>query len=299
MSSILVDQLGNQIVNRDIIGVNPYDPLQSPLNSNVSFSNNKLVDAMGNVVPDFFAGRNNSNPTSTITNPGFLNKDDSNQTVFFESMSGVNTTVVFEIPMPNSKEGSVFVIMRSIISISVSTSRAKMPIIPLGENTVNGFALGNKTVAGSIIKALTFNDEFTQKIQFFTEKSLKDRKDKFFYQLGSKTFFDSGTYEISHKHFDSIMKDDLVPFNIHTYAFTEYPAASPKGRQRLIMNSIYGCTLINEGQVQSIENLITENTFTYVAKYAKLGQNVTQDYASFQTTETAMTGSRLLAQRKK
>ena len=65
------------------------------------------------------------------------------------------------------------------------------------------------------------------------------------------------------------------------------------------MNSIYGCTLINEGQVQSIENLVTENTFTYVAKYAKLGQNVTQDYASYQNTETAMTGSKLLAQRKK
>lgn len=295
MSSILVDQLGNQIVNRDIIGVNPYDPLQSPLNSNVSFSNNKLVDAMGNVVPDFFAGRNNSNPTSTITNPGFLNKNEGEKHTVFESMSGVNTTVIFEIPMPNSKDGSVFMVMRSIVSISVSTSRAKMPIIPLGENTVNGFALGNKTVAGSIIKALTFNDEFTKQIQFFTEKSLKDRKDKFYYQLGSKTFFDSGTYEISHKHFDSIMRDDLIPFNIHTFSYSEYTGV----KNNFLMNSIYGCTLINEGQVQSIENLITENTFTYIAKYAKLGQNVTQDYASFQTTETAMTGSRLLAQRKK
>lgn len=295
MSSILVDQLGNQIVNRDIIGVNPYDPLQSPLKSNVSFSSNKLVDAMGNVVPDFFAGRNNPNPTSTITNPGFLNKNEGEKHTVFESMSGVNTTVIFEIPMPNSKDGSVFMVMRSIVSISVSTSRAKMPIIPLGENTVNGFALGNKTVAGSIIKALTFNDEFTKQIQFFTEKSLKDRKDKFYYQLGSKTFFDSGTYEISHKHFDSIMRDDLIPFNIHTFSYSEYTGV----KNNFLMNSIYGCTLINEGQVQSIENLITENTFTYVAKYAKLGQNVTQDYASFQTTETAMTGSRLLAQRKK
>lgn len=292
---MLVDQLGNQIVNRDIIGVNPYDPLQSPLNNNVAFSNNRLVDAMGNVVPDFFKGRNNVNPTSSITNPGFLNKNDEEKHTIFESMSGVNTTVIFEIPMPDSKDGSVFMVMRSIISISVSTSRAKMPIIPLGENTVNGFALGNKTVAGSIIKALTFNDEFTKQIQFFTEKSLKDRKNKFFYQLGSKTFFDSGTYEISHKHFDSIMRDDLVPFNIHTFSYSEYTGV----KNRFLMNSIYGCTLINEGQVQSIENLITENTFTYVAKYAKLGQNVTQDYASYQTTETAMSGSRLLAQRKK
>jgi len=296
MSSELVDALGNPIVNRDIVGYNPYDSLTSPLQTNVSFdSRGKLYDAMGNEIPDYFAGRRAKESTETINNPGFLNKNDVEKMQIFESMSGSNTTVIFEIPMPDSKEGSVFIIMRSIISISVSTSRAKMPIIPLGENTVNGFALGNKTVAGSIIKALTFNDEFTKQIQFFTEKSLKDRKNKFFYQLGSKTFFDSGTYEISHKHFDSLMRDDLIPFNIHTFSYSEYTGV----KNNFLMNSIYGCTLINEGQVQSIENLITENTFTYVAKYAKLGQNVTQDYASYQNTETAMTGSKLLAQRKK
>ena len=296
MSSILVDQLGNPIVNRDVVGYNPYDPLQNPLSTNVSFAGQKkLIDAVGNEIPDYYAGKRAQASIDKITNPGFLNDKGEEKIQIFESMSGANTIVIFEIPMPDSKDGSVFITMKSIISISVSTSRAKMPIIPLGENTVNGFALGNKTVAGSIIKALTFNDEFTKKIQFFTEKSLKDRKSKFFYMLGSKTFFDSGTYEISHKNFDSIMKDDLIPFNIHTFAHSEYTGL----KNKFLMNSIYGCTLINEGQVQSIENLITENTFTYVAKYAKLGHNVTQDYASYQNTETAMTGSKLLAQRKK
>lgn len=294
MSTFLVDQLGNPIVNRDVVGYDPYDSLN--LNTNISsLRQRKLVDAMGNEIPDYFADRKAQAIVDSISNPGFLNKNDIENFQIFESMSGSNTTVIFEIPMPDSKDGSVFILMRSIISISVSTSRAKMPIIPLGENTVNGFALGNKTVAGSIIKALTFNDEFTKQIQFFTEKSLKDRKNKFFYMLGSKTFFDSGTYEISHKNFDSIMRDDLVPFNIHTFSYSEYTGI----KNKFLMNSIYGCTLINEGQVQSIENLITENTFTYVAKYAKLGQNVTQDYASYQNTETAMTGSRLLAQQKK
>ena len=198
MSSILVDQLGNPIVNRDVVGYNPYDPLQNPLSSNVSFAGQKkLIDAMGNEIPDYYAGKRAQASVDKITNPGFLNDKGEEKIQIFESMSGANTIVIFEIPMPDSKDGSVFITMKSIISISVSTSRAKMPIIPLGENTVNGFALGNKTVAGSIIKALTFNDEFTKKIQFFTEKSLKDRKNKFFYMLGSKTFFDSGTYEIS------------------------------------------------------------------------------------------------------
>ena len=308
MSNFLVDALGNPIANRDVLPYDVSNSLNFPnLETNVTFDKRaKLYDAMGNPVVDYFAAKRaakevgmitNNEISGTVTNPGILNQNDKEQILFFESMAGANTIVVFEIPMPDSKDGSVFVIMRSIVSISVSTSRAKMPIIPLGENSVNGFALGNKTVAGSIIKALTFNDEFTQKVQFFTEKSLKERKDKFFYQLGTKTFFDSKTYEISHKHFDSIMKDDLVPFNIHTYSYSEYTGGSHK----LLMNSIYGCTLINEGQVQSIENLITENTFTYVAKYAKLGQDVTKEYshASFQNTETAMSGSKLLSQRKK
>lgn len=294
MSSELVDTLGNPIVNRDVEGYDPFDSVV-PL-ANVSFDRrSKLFDAMGNEVPDYFAARRTNKAAETIDNPGFLDNKSEEKFQMFESMSGANTIVIFEIPMPDSKDGTVFITMKSIISISVSTSRAKMPIIPLGENTVNGFALGNKTVAGSIIKALIFNDEFSKQIQFFTEKSLKDRKNKFFYQLGSKTFFDSGTYEISHKYFDSIMKDDLLPFNIHTFAHSEYSGL----KNKFLMNSIYGCTLINEGQVQSIENLITENTFTYVAKYAKLGQDVTQDYASFQNTETAMSGSRLLAQQKK
>ena len=53
MSSILVDQLGNPIVNRDVVGYNPYDPLQNPLSTNVSFAGQKkLIDAVGNEIQD-------------------------------------------------------------------------------------------------------------------------------------------------------------------------------------------------------------------------------------------------------
>lgn len=230
-------------------------------------------------------------PKSTIIDP---DKTEST-TQIFESMSGSNTTVIFEIPGYDKKEGSIYIIMKSIISISVSTARAKMPVIHLGQNSVNGFALGNKTVAGSIIKTLIFNDEFSKAIEIFTDKSLKERKSTFFEDLGSKTFFEGGKYSITHKHFDDIMRDDIVPFNIHTFAYSEY--TGPKNK--FLMNSVYGCTLINEGQVQSIENLITENTFTYIAKYAKLGQTVTRDYQSYQNLESVLTGTKLLAQRKK
>ena len=213
----------------------------------------------------------------------------------FESMSGSTTTVLFEFPNYDPKLGSVFILMRSIVSLSVSVHRAKIPVIPLGENSVQGFALGNKTVAGSIIKTLTFDDEFHGVVQYYTTASLKDKNANFIKNLGSKTYSLDSKYQITQKQFDDIMRDDLVPFNIYSYAFSEYTG----GAGRMIMNSIYGCTIINEGQVQSIENLITENTFSFIAKYAKLGQTVTQELPSYPNTNTVLTGSQLLANKKR
>lgn len=213
----------------------------------------------------------------------------------FESMSGSTTTVLFEFPNYDPKLGSVFILMRSIVSLSVSVHRAKIPVIPLGENSVQGFALGNKTVAGSIIKTLTFDDEFHGVVQYYTTASLKDKNANFIKNLGSKTYSLDSKYQITQKQFDDIMRDDLVPFNIYSYAFSEYTG----GAGKMIMNSIYGCTIINEGQVQSIENLITENTFSFIAKYAKLGQTVTQELPSYPNTNTVLTGSQLLANKKR
>ena len=213
----------------------------------------------------------------------------------FESMSGSTTTVLFEFPNYDPKLGSVFILMRSIVSLSVSVPRAKIPVIPLGENSVQGFALGNKTVAGSIIKTLTFDDELHGVVQYYTTASLKDKNANFIKNLGSKTYSLDSKYQITQKQFDDIMRDDLVPFNIYSYAFSEYTG----GAGKMIMNSIYGCTIINEGQVQSIENLITENTFSFIAKYAKLGQTVTQELPSYPNTNTVLTGSQLLANKKR
>jgi hypothetical protein len=213
----------------------------------------------------------------------------------FESMSGSTTTVLFEFPNYDEDQGSVFILMRSIVSLSVSVHRAKIPVIPLGENSVQGFALGNKTVAGSIIKTLTFDDELHQVVEYYTTQSLADKEANFVKDLGSKESIISEKYQITQKQFDDIMRDDLVPFNIYSYSFSEYSGSTGK----MIFNSVYGCTIINEGQVQSIENLITENTFSFIAKYAKLGETVTQDLPSYPNLNTVMTGSQLLANKKR
>jgi hypothetical protein len=232
----------------------------------------------------------------TLDNPSYF--DDPNVKVAsttFESMSGANTIVVLEFPTfeGSGYEGSVYVKMNSVTTLSWSVYRAKIPVTPIGENTVTGFALGNKTVAGHIIKTLTYADEFTSVVEYYSKLAIKYKQDNYYENLGSKQpiSFDNN-YKITQKNFDSLMKDDLLPFNIHAYSISEYTG-------KIVKDSIYGCTVINTGQVQSIENLITENTISFMAKYLEQNKDVTQNLPSYPSLNGAMSMGKLLALRKK
>ena len=93
----------------------------------------------------------------------------------FESMSGANTIIVLEFPTfeGSGYEGSVYVKMNSVTTLSWSVYRAIIPVTPIGENSVTGFALGNKTVAGHIIKTLTYADEFTSVVEYYSKLAIK------------------------------------------------------------------------------------------------------------------------------
>lgn len=213
----------------------------------------------------------------------------------FESMSGANTIIVLEFPTfeGSGYEGSVYVKMNSVTTLSWSVYRAKIPVTPIGENSVSGFALGNKTVAGHIIKTLTYADEFTSVVEYYSKLAIKYKQDNYYENLGSKQPISlDSNYKITQKNFDSLMKDDLLPFNIHAYSISEYTG-------KIVKDSIYGCTIINTGQVQSIENLITENTISFMAKYLEQNKDVTQNLPSYPSLNGAMSIGKLLAQRKK
>lgn len=231
-----------------------------------------------------------------LDNLGYI--DDPNVKVVtstFESMSGANTIIVLEFPTfeGSGYEGSVYVKMNSVTTLSWSVYRAKIPVTPIGENSVSGFALGNKTVAGHIIKTLTYADEFTSVVEYYSKLSLKYKQDNYYENLGSKQPISlDSNYKITQKNFDSLMKDDLLPFNIHAYSISEYTG-------KIVKDSIYGCTIINTGQVQSIENLITENTISFMAKYLEQNKDVTQNLPSYPSLNGAMSIGKLLAQRKK
>lgn len=232
----------------------------------------------------------------TLDNPSYF--DDPNVKVAsttFESMSGANTIIVLEFPTfeGSGYEGSVYVKMNSVTTLSWSVYRAKIPVTPIGENTVTGFALGNKTVAGHIIKTLTYADEFTSVVEYYSKLAIKYKQDNYYENLGSKQPISlDSNYKITQKNFDSLMKDDLLPFNIHAYSISEYTG-------KIVKDSIYGCTIINTGQVQSIENLITENTISFMAKYLEQNKDVTQNLPSYPSLNGAMSMGKLLALRKK
>ena len=193
-----------------------------------------------------------------------------------ESMSGADTMVIIEFPAFEGGMYSkpVYVKLNSVVSLSWSVYRAKTPVTPLGESLVSGFGLGHKTVAGHIIKTLTYKDELSAIVQYYSKVSLDYKNANYVENLGSKVSISlDSKYEITQKNFDSLMKDDLVPFNIHAYSISEYTG-------HIIKDSIYGCTIINTGQVQSIENLITENTIAFVSKYIEQAQDVTNNHQS-------------------
>lgn len=212
-----------------------------------------------------------------------------------ESMSGADTMVIIEFPAFEGGMYSkpVYVKLNSVVSLSWSVYRAKTPVTPLGESLVSGFGLGHKTVAGHIIKTLTYKDELSAIVQYYSKVSLDYKKANYVENLGSKVSISlDNKYEITQKNFDSLMKDDLVPFNIHAYSISEYTG-------HIIKDSIYGCTIINTGQVQSIENLITENTIAFVAKYIEQAQDVTNNHQSYPSLNGVMSLSKLLAEKKR
>lgn len=121
----------------------------------------------------------------------------------------------------------------NIQTISYSIHRENTPIRTLGHSNVRGFVKGSRTIAGSLIFTV-FHEYAFYKIQQY-KKYLADTNG-FFVPLA----------------------DMLPPFDIVLTFFNEYGVASKM--------KILGVTIVDEGQTMSIDDLITEQTYTYMAR---------------------------------
>ena len=115
-------------------------------------------------------------------------------------------------------------------TVTYSSMRIVNPVATLGRISVKGFTKGSRMVAGQII--------FT----VFKKHIVSLIRDRVPYL----------------RNYDKIMIDELPPFDIIINMGNEY---GERGRL-----AIYGVTIYHDGQVMSIEDMMTEANMGYVAR---------------------------------
>jgi len=164
----------------------------------------------------------------------------SNSYGFFNSFSGADIIAYIHIPPqeysgediqgPHSKTEAVVGVLGSLQTISYSTFRDVQPVRALGKTYSVAYTRGPRTIAGSMV--------WTTLDQYVLAEALK------------YSYVDD--YDPS-----SILIDQIPPFNIIITFNNEYGDVATMG--------IYGIRMVNEGSTFSVDDLITEQTNTYVA----------------------------------
>jgi len=150
------------------------------------------------------------------------------------SFSG--TDIVATIVLPPMGEGQTsgtYLELGELQTVSYSIHRENSPVRTLGHANVRGFIKGSRTIAGSLIFTV-FNEYSWYKIEEY--KNYLSRANGFFAPLA----------------------DMLPPFDIVFTFFNEYGNASKM--------KIYGVTIVDEGQTMSIDDILTEQTYTFMAR---------------------------------
>lgn len=160
----------------------------------------------------------------------------------FSNMSFSGTDISATIVVPNidrangtiNTTNSVDVLeLAEIQTISYSIHRENSPIRTIGHVNPRGFVKGGRTIGGSLIFTV-FNEYAFYRIKEFR-------------QIMAET-----------GAFFSPLADMLPPFDIALTFFNEYGLGAKM--------KIYGVTIVDEGQTMSVDDLITEQTYTYMAR---------------------------------
>jgi hypothetical protein len=159
----------------------------------------------------------------------------------FNSFSGTDIVAYIHIP-PQQLSGDDVVgpapqtepivgVLGNIQTISYSTFREVEPVRSLGKTYADGYTRGPRTVAGTII--------WTVLDQYVLAEALKYANV-------------SDNYDAT-----SILIDQIPPFNIIITFNNEYGDVATMG--------IYGIRIVNEGSTFSIDDMITEQTNSFIA----------------------------------
>ena len=153
------------------------------------------------------------------------------------SFAGVDISASMVIPAINRENGTIegtdILELGELQTISYSIHRENSPVRTLGHVNPKGFIKGSRTIAGSLIFTV-FNEYAFYRIKEFR-------------QMMAETGL-----------FFAPLADMLPPFDVVLSFFNEYGLGAKM--------KIYGITIVDEGQTMSVDDLITEQTYTYMAR---------------------------------
>lgn len=141
-------------------------------------------------------------------------------------MSYSGSDIIATITLPDGET----IVLGELQTISYSIHRENTPVRLLGHSAPVSFVKGSRTIAGSMI--FTVFDRYA----FYRIEKLKDRVHQGIWSLA----------------------DQLPPFDITINFMNEYGHFS---KMKLL-----GLSIVDEGGTMSIDDLITEQTFTYIAR---------------------------------
>lgn len=171
----------------------------------------------------------------------------------FTSYSGadIKAIVHFYDPGADPENQSRIKILGDLQTLTISTHREKFPVRALGHVGAKGYTRGPRTIGGTMI--FTVFDK-----TILSELLVQD------HQLENASIDNIGAL-------GAVLIDQIPPFDITVMFANETGSMS-----KLV---IFGVELINEGQSMSIEDLITENVVTYVARHIMPMESLLDPYA--------------------
>lgn len=164
----------------------------------------------------------------------FVGKGTSIYTKTYTSFSGCDMVATIDIAVPN-KNGEVVKVSRVIgelQTISYSIHMDKAPVRSIGSVNAKDYVYGPRTIAGSLVFAM-FDKHMAHEILMAANEGLGSNMSQM------------------------LVMDELPPFNITISMANEYG-----NKARL---AIYQIRIVNEGNVMSVNDVYTENTYQFVA----------------------------------
>jgi hypothetical protein len=176
----------------------------------------------------------------------------------FNSFSGVDITPIFQ--------GKP---IGEIQAISYSINREKAPVYTMGKADPRSFARGKRGIAGSLIFIVfdkhSLLDRFSN-AQFSADTDERGIRNKIgddastLFELGADEAFQAGGADNSFNQelANPWYADQIPPFDIVLAAANEYGAQA--------VMKIFGVELLNENSGVSIDDIVTEQQYTYIAR---------------------------------